>query len=129
MELLFVDIMKAKGILPGIKVDKGIKPLFGTNGECVTQGIDDLDAVAPSIMLRVLALPSGEPCYIKDTLGATPSQVAIDENAMTLARYASICQANGLVPIVEPECSWTVTSALRSPPPPPRRSSPPATSP
>ena len=41
--------------------------------------------------------------HIKDTIGATPSKVAIDENAMTLARYASICQANGLVPIVEPE--------------------------
>ena len=41
--------------------------------------------------------------HIKDTLGATPSKVSIDENAMTLARYASICQANGLVPIVEPE--------------------------
>jgi fructose-bisphosphate aldolase class I len=38
----FVDIMKSLGILPGIKVDKGIKPLPGTNGECVTQGIDDL---------------------------------------------------------------------------------------
>lgn len=41
--------------------------------------------------------------HIKDTIGATPSQVAIDENAQTLARYASICQSNGLVPIVEPE--------------------------
>jgi fructose-bisphosphate aldolase class I len=41
--------------------------------------------------------------HIKDTIGATPSKVAIDENAQTLARYASICQMNGLVPIVEPE--------------------------
>jgi fructose-bisphosphate aldolase class I len=41
--------------------------------------------------------------HIKDSVGATPSKVAIDENAQTLARYASICQANGLVPIVEPE--------------------------
>ena len=41
--------------------------------------------------------------HIKDSIGATPSQVAIDENAATLARYASICQQNGLVPIVEPE--------------------------
>lgn len=40
---------------------------------------------------------------IKDSIGATPSQVAIIENANTLARYASICQQNGLVPIVEPE--------------------------
>jgi fructose-bisphosphate aldolase class I len=41
--------------------------------------------------------------HIKDTLGATPSAISIIENANTLARYASICQANGLVPIVEPE--------------------------
>lgn len=41
--------------------------------------------------------------HIKDTIGATPSPVSIIENANTLARYASICQANGLVPIVEPE--------------------------
>lgn len=40
---------------------------------------------------------------IQDSIGATPSMVAIDENAQTLARYASICQMNGLVPIVEPE--------------------------
>lgn len=41
--------------------------------------------------------------HIKDTVGATPSDLAIIENANTLARYASICQQNGLVPIVEPE--------------------------
>ncbi len=41
--------------------------------------------------------------HIKDTLGATPSQLSIDQNASTLARYAAICQACGLVPIVEPE--------------------------
>lgn len=41
--------------------------------------------------------------HIKDTIGATPSLVSIEENAQTLARYASICQSSGLVPIVEPE--------------------------
>merc|ERR1712096_77582 len=41
--------------------------------------------------------------HIKDSSGATPSQLAIDQNAATLARYAAICQANGLVPIIEPE--------------------------
>ena len=100
----FVDILKAKGILPGIKVDKGIKPLFGTNGECVTQGIDDLDARCAKYYAQGARFAKWRAVlHIKDTLGATPSQVAIDENAMTLARYASICQANGLVPIVEPE--------------------------
>ena len=38
----FVDVMKKQGIIPGIKVDKGVQPLFGTDGETVTQGIDDL---------------------------------------------------------------------------------------
>jgi len=101
---LFVDVLKSKGIYAGIKVDKGIKPLFGTNGECVTQGIDDLDARCAKYYAQGARFAKWRAVlHIKDIIGATPSQVAIDENAQTLARYASICQANGLVPIVEPE--------------------------
>ena len=100
----FVDILKSKGIIPGIKVDKGIKPLFGTNGECVTQGMDDLDARCAKYYAQGARFAKWRAVlHIKDTIGATPSKVAIDENAQTLARYASICQMNGLVPIVEPE--------------------------
>mmetsp|Transcript_3968 Transcript_3968/g.5504 ORF Transcript_3968/g.5504 Transcript_3968/m.5504 type:complete len:360 (+) Transcript_3968:45-1124(+) len=100
----FVDIMKAKGIIPGIKVDKGIKPLAGTNGECVTQGMDDLDARCAKYYKQGARFAKWRAVlHIKDVLGATPSPVAIIENANTLARYASICQQNGLVPIVEPE--------------------------
>jgi fructose-bisphosphate aldolase class I len=100
----FVDMLKSKGILPGIKVDKGVKPLFGTNGECVTQGIDDLDARCSKYYAQGARFAKWRAVlHIKDTIGATPSLVALDENAQTLARYASICQANGLVPIVEPE--------------------------
>lgn len=100
----FVDKLKAKGIIPGIKVDKGVKPLMGTNGETVTQGIDDLDARCAKYYAQGARFAKWRAVlHIKDTIGATPSQVAIQENAMTLARYASICQANGLVPIVEPE--------------------------
>lgn len=100
----FVDILKSKGIIPGIKVDKGIKGLFGTNDECVTQGMDDLDARCAKYYAQGARFAKWRAVlHIKDTIGATPSQVAIDENAQTLARYASICQMNGLVPIVEPE--------------------------
>jgi fructose-bisphosphate aldolase class I len=100
----FVDVLKSKGIIPGIKVDKGIKPLFGTNGECVTQGMDDLDARCAKYYAQGARFAKWRAVlHIKDTIGATPSKVAIDENAQTLARYASICQMNGLVPIVEPE--------------------------
>lgn len=100
----FVDIMKSKGLIPGIKVDKGIKNLPGTNGECVTQGMDDLDARCAKYYAAGARFAKWRAVlHIKDTIGATPSQIAIDENASTLARYASICQQNGLVPIVEPE--------------------------
>lgn len=100
----FVDKLKAKGIIPGIKVDKGVKPLMGTNGETVTQGIDDLDARCAKYYAQGARFAKWRAVlHIKDTIGATPSLVSIQENAMTLARYASICQANGLVPIVEPE--------------------------
>jgi fructose-bisphosphate aldolase, class I len=100
----FVEIMKSKGIIPGIKVDKGIKPLAGTNGECVTQGMDDLDVRCAKYYAQGARFAKWRAVlHIKDTIGATPSDIAIIENANTLARYASICQQNGLVPIVEPE--------------------------
>eukprot|EP01039_Chlorochromonas_danica_P007619 gene7619-8421_t len=100
----FVDILKAKGIIPGIKVDKGIKPLAGTNGECVTQGMDDLDVRCAKYYAQGARFAKWRAVlHIKDTIGATPSAISIIENANTLARYASICQQNGLVPIVEPE--------------------------
>jgi fructose-bisphosphate aldolase class I len=86
------------------KVDKGVKPLHGTNGECVTQGIDDMDTRCAKYYAAGARFAKWRAVlHIKDSIGATPSLVAIDENAQTLARYASICQANGLVPIVEPE--------------------------
>jgi fructose-bisphosphate aldolase class I len=101
---LFADILAKKGILPGIKVDKGVKPLFGTKGETVTQGMDDLDTRCASYYARGCRFAKWRAVLnINDSIGATPSAVAIQENAETLARYASICQANGLVPIVEPE--------------------------
>ena len=68
------------------------------------QGIDDLDARCAKYYAQGARFAKWRAVlHIKDAIGATPSNVAIIENANTLARYASICQANGLVPIVEPE--------------------------
>jgi fructose-bisphosphate aldolase class I len=87
-----------------LQVDKGVKPLAGTNGETVTQGMDDLDVRCQKYYAQGARFAKWRAVLnIKDSIGATPSMVAIDENAQTLARYASICQQNGLVPIVEPE--------------------------
>ena len=84
-----VDMLKAKGMIPGIKVDKGVKPLAGTNGETVTQGIDDLDARCKKYYEQGARFAKWRGVlHIKDTIGATPSNLAIMENANTLARYA-----------------------------------------
>jgi len=100
----FVDIMKSKGILPGIKVDKGVQALAGTDGETVTQGLDDLGKRCAEYYKQGARFAKWRGVLkISDSSGATPSDLSIQQNCQALARYASICQQNGLVPIVEPE--------------------------
>ncbi|KAJ3681167.1 hypothetical protein LUZ60_015656 [Juncus effusus] len=97
----FVEILKEGGVLPGIKVDSGVVPLAGTNGETTTQGHDDL-AKRCKKYYEAGARFAKWRAVLK--IGPTePSQLSIDQNAQGLARYAIICQENGLVPIVEPE--------------------------
>ncbi|KAJ3681168.1 hypothetical protein LUZ60_015657 [Juncus effusus] len=97
----FVEIMKEGGVLPGIKVDSGVVTLAGTNGETTTQGHDDL-AKRCQKYYEAGARFAKWRAVLK--IGPTePSQLSIDLNAQGLARYAIICQENGLVPIVEPE--------------------------
>ena len=95
-------VLQDAGIIPGIKVDAGAKPLAGSPGETVTEGLDGLR----------------ERCQEYASLGAKfakwravitiagdkhPSEACISANAHALARYAALCQETGLVPIVEPE--------------------------
>ena len=91
-----------KGIVVGIKTDMGAKPLYGTNGETVTQGIDNLDKRCMEYY-KLGARFAKWRAILKISDDGCPSELSIKENAMTLARYASISQNNGLVPIVEPE--------------------------
>jgi len=98
-----VDLLKDDlGLIPGIKVDKGVKELFGAeDGETTTQGLDDLGKRCAEYKANGCQFAKWR-CTIK--IGKNvPSSTAINENANVLARYASICQANRLVPIVEPE--------------------------
>ena len=98
-----VDLLKKEGIIPGIKVDKGVQPLFGTNGETVTQGIDDLGKRCAKYYAQGARFAKWRAVLKIDAATHCPTPLSIDQNAETLARYAPICQANGLVPIVEPE--------------------------
>jgi len=90
-----------RGILLGIKVDLGTKHLPGTDDETYTQGLTDLDKRCADYYKAGARFSKWR--AVLRISGNTPSPLAIEENAQTLAKYAAICQANGLVPIVEPE--------------------------
>ncbi|XP_023648113.1 fructose-bisphosphate aldolase A [Paramormyrops kingsleyae] len=98
---LFPQLIKEKGMVVGIKVDKGVVPLAGTNGETTTQGLDGLYERCAQYKKDGADFAKWR-CVLKIT-PTTPSSLAIMENANVLARYASICQMHGIVPIVEPE--------------------------
>jgi fructose-bisphosphate aldolase, class I len=97
----FPELLASAGILPGIKVDTGAKPLAGFPGETVTEGLDGLrgrlseyrELGARFAKWRaVIAIDEGR-----------PTRGCIEANAHALARYAALCQEAGIVPIVEPE--------------------------
>lgn len=97
----FVDVLAAGGVVPGVKVDTGLVGIAGTDGETATQGLDALGA-------RCARYYEGGARFAKWRavlrIGpGAPSELAVRQNAEGLARYAAICQENGLVPILEPE--------------------------
>lgn len=97
----FTDLITSRGILVGIKIDQGLVPLPGTNGETVTQGLDNLDKRCAEYYKQGARFTKWR-CALK--IGnKEPSELSIQANAETLARMAIISQNNGLVPIVEPE--------------------------
>ncbi|EJK79772.1 class I fructose-bisphosphate aldolase [Rhizobium sp. AP16] len=97
----FVDIIKAAGGIPGIKVDTGAKPLAAFPGETVTEGLDGLaDRLAKYYDAGARFAKWRGVISISDTL---PTYGAIKANAHALARYAALCQQAKIVPIVEPE--------------------------
>ncbi|MBN3273604.1 ALDOA aldolase, partial [Polyodon spathula] len=97
----FTEYVKSRDMVVGIKVDKGVVPLAGTNGETTTQGLDGLYERCAQYKKDGADFAKWR-CVLKIT-PTTPSHLAIIENANVLARYASICQMHGIVPIVEPE--------------------------
>lgn len=98
----FVKAIADSGVIPGIKVDKGITPLHGFEGEGVTNGLDGLGERLHEYRAMGLRFAKWRSAlYIQD--GAQPSDAAIAVSAHALARYAQECQAADIVPIVEPE--------------------------
>jgi fructose-bisphosphate aldolase class I len=95
------QVVSNQGILPGIKVDTGAKPLAGFPGETVTEGLDGLrDRLSEYHGMGARFAKWRAVIRITDAL---PSPVCVSVNAHALARYAALCQEQNLVPIVEPE--------------------------
>jgi len=100
----FVDVLKANGIIPGIKVDRGLKPLVGGGeGETWCTGLDDLAERADKYYAQGARFAKWRTALRVDTANGCPTNLAIEVASQDLARYARICQEFGLVPIVEPE--------------------------
>jgi fructose-bisphosphate aldolase, class I len=97
----FPALLAARGILPGIKVDAGAKPLPGFPGETVTEGLDGLRERLAEY--RGLGARFAKWRAVVDVGAGIPTPFALEANAHALARYAALCQEASIVPIVEPE--------------------------
>ena len=90
-----------QGIVPGIKVDAGKIALAGAPGDEITQGLDGLAKRVDAYKRQGVRFAKWRAVY--NVSATLPSPLAIEANADSLARYAAICQQQGIVPIVEPE--------------------------
>jgi len=97
----FAEVLAAKGVVPGIKVDTGAHDLAGFPGEKVTEGLDGLRTRLEEY--RGLGARFAKWRAVITIGDGIPSAACICANAHALARYAALCQEAGLVPIVEPE--------------------------
>jgi len=118
-----VKVLEESGVIPGIKVDKGTTPLAKSPGELVTDGLDGLRARL--VEYRELGARFAKWRAVIDIGEGIPTQYCLDVNAHALARYAALCQDEGIVPIVEPEvlmdgshsieqCSTVTTDTLHT---------------
>jgi fructose-bisphosphate aldolase class I len=96
-----VDIIRAAGSIPGIKVDEGTKPLPNCPGELVTIGLDKLADRLPKYYQAGARFAKWR--AVIDIGAGKPSYTCVSANAHALARYAALCQDAQIVPIVEPE--------------------------
>src|SRR5947208_14592283 len=96
-----VKVIENVGSIPGIKVEKGTKPLPSPPGELITEGLDGLRERL--VEYRGLGAKFAKWRAVIDIGPGIPSYAAIMTNAHALARYAALCQDEGIVPIVEPE--------------------------
>jgi len=99
----FVEVLEKAGVIPGIKVDTGAKPLALFPGETMTEGLDDLRERLNEYRELGARFAKWRATIIIDAAQGLPTEFAIHANGHAMARYAALCQETALVPIVEPE--------------------------
>jgi fructose-bisphosphate aldolase class I len=104
------DVLAQQGILPGIKVDNGAKPLANSPGESITEGLDGLRERLKEY--REMGARFAKWRAVIAVSDVLPSVACVNANAHALARYAALCQEQGVVPIVEPEVLMDGAHAL-----------------
>lgn len=99
----FVELLQSKGVVPGIKVDTGMRPIVTEDGEQVTQGFDDLAERLAQYFEDGARFAKWRAAITIDPSKGWPSDLSVRLNTEGLARYAALCQQANIVPIVEPE--------------------------
>jgi fructose-bisphosphate aldolase class I len=97
----FTDVLEKAGVIPGIKVDTGAKPLAFFDGETITEGLDGLRERLADYRELGARFAKWRATYFVG--GSTPTEFAVLANGHAMARYAALCQEAAIVPIVEPE--------------------------
>lgn len=95
------EVLSQQGIIPGIKVDHGVRPLAGSPGERITEGLDGLCERLKDY--RAMGCRFAKWRAVIDVSDALPTATCVQANAHALARYAALCQEQNMLPIVEPE--------------------------
>ncbi len=109
---LFPELLTERGIVPGVKPHLKIYELPGTNGDTVMQGLDSLAVRAKEYYDAGARFAKWRSPLVIDIEKGCPTDLAIKANMQDLARYALICQSEGLMPIVEPDVSLSGTHTL-----------------
>jgi fructose-bisphosphate aldolase class I len=108
----FAQVLSERGIVPGIKPHLKVYTLPGTNGDTVMQGLDSLAVRCKEYYDAGARFAKWRSPLVIDMAKGCPTDLAIRANMHDLARYALICQDNGLMPIVEPDISLSGTHTL-----------------
>ena len=99
----FPEVLSKQGLIPGVKPSLTVYKLPGTAGETTMQGLDGLSERCAKYYAAGCRFAKWRSPLTIDVAAGTPSALAIETNCRDLARYALICQSEGLVPIVEPD--------------------------